>query len=133
MRNTDPYFLIEKNDVYAKERDHLTGRFPVEREGNEEWLLNCANMISMARDTAPDTGTTDFAILQGQAPRHLDRNMSIFARVIYGAEWLNLMPRGDRNINSGVIEKAAARGVIVKATMGNQLAQNKQLPLLNKY
>lgn len=128
VRNTDPYFLIEKNDVYAKETGFNQG-FPVGREGNEEWLLNCANMISMARDPAPDTGTTDFAIMQGQAPRHLDRNMSMFARVVYGGEWLNLMPRGDRNIDSGVIEKAAARGVIVKATMGNELAQNKQLPL----
>lgn len=128
VRKTDPYFLIEKNDVYAKETGFNQG-FPVGREGNEEWLLNCANMISMARDPAPDTGTTDFAIMQGQAPRHLDRNMSMFARVIYGGEWLNLMPRGDRNINSGVIAKAATRGVIVKATMGNDLAQNKQLPL----
>lgn len=128
VRKQDPYFFIEKNDVYARETGFNQG-FPVGREGDEEWLLNCANMISMARDPAPDTGTTDLAIMQGQAPRHLDRNMSMFARVIYGGQWLNLMPRGERDVDYGVIPAHKPRGVIVKATMGNALPKDKQLPL----
>jgi len=128
VRNTDPYLQVEQNDLYAKETGFNQG-FAVGRADGQEWLLNCANMISMARDSAKDSATTDFAIMQGQAPRHLDRNMSVFARVVHGGEWLNLVKRGDRDQDGGVIANKTERTQILTATMGNELAPAKQLPL----
>jgi len=128
VRSSDPYLRVENNDINAKETGFNQG-FAVGREAGQEWLLNCANMISMARDSVKDSATTDFAIMQGQAPRHLDRNMSVFARVVFGGEWLNLVKRGDRYENGGVIAKQADRSQIIKASMGNELAQSQQLSL----
>lgn len=128
VRSQDPYLQVEQNDLYAKETGFNQG-FAVGREDGQEWLLNCANMIAMARDSAKDSATTDFAIMQGQAPRHLDRNMSVFARVVYGGEWLNLVKRGDRNLDGGVIANKIERTLILTATMGNELDPAKQLPL----
>ena len=38
----------------------------------------------MARGNEPDSGTSHFYIVNGQAPRYLDRIMTVFGRVVYG-------------------------------------------------
>ena len=127
IKNSDPFTLVQQNDLLAKQTGFNQG-FAVGRDNGEEWLLHCPNVINMARSEDANSGTTDFALMQGQAPRHLDRNMSVFAKVIWGGQWLNLVKRGERD-NGGVIADKNQRSRIVRMTLGTDLPQAEQLPL----
>lgn len=78
-------------DLFAPEIGHRSG-FAVGREGTQEWLLNCPGALGMARDEAVDTGNTEifFPLLPR---RYLDRNYTIFGRVIAGMEHIDRLPR----------------------------------------
>jgi peptidylprolyl isomerase len=66
--------------------------------------------------------------MQGQAPRHLDQNMNVFARVIWGSENLNLLPRGEK-ASGGILSAQQRRGSILSARLGTELPVAQQLPL----
>lgn len=87
-------------DLFAPEAGHRDG-FAVGRDGNTEWLLHCPGALGMARDTPPDSGATEFFVPIGQR-RYLDRNYTIFGRVISGMEHVNRLervePAGDAEI-----------------------------------
>lgn len=78
-------------DLFVAEIGHRAG-FPVGREGEQEWLLNCPGALGMARDSAPDTGSTEIYIPL-QPRRYLDRNYVIFGRVIDGIDHVHRLPR----------------------------------------
>lgn len=80
-------------DLFAPEAGHRAG-FAVGRDGTQEWLMNCPGALGMARDDAPDTGSTEFYITL-QPRRYLDRNYTIFGRVIDGMEHIHRLPRVD--------------------------------------
>lgn len=124
-RNT--YTLVQSPDLLAEQTGFIDG-FAVGRSKteNKEWLLTCPGVVNLARATDPNSGTTDFAIMIGQAPRHLDRNMSIWGRIVHGMEHLNLIKRGDVK-KGGVIEDKAQRSKIVKMTIAADLPRAQQL------
>lgn len=124
---TAPYTLVQKPELLAAETGFRDG-FAVGRAGQTEWLLNCPLAVNMARSSDPDSATTDFAIMHGQAPRHLDRNMSVFAKVIWGSELLNTVRLGNAEAG-GMIADPAQRTVIRKASLGTQLPPSSQLSL----
>lgn len=80
-------------DLYAQEVGHRQG-FAVGREGEKEWLLNCPGALGMARDNNPGSGSTEIFIPL-QPRRYLDRNYTIFGRVIDGMEFIHRLPRVD--------------------------------------
>lgn len=80
-------------DLFAPEAGHRSG-FAVGRDGDQEWLMNCPGALGMARDEAPDTGNTEI-YFPLQPRRYLDRNYTIFGRVISGMEHLHRLPRVD--------------------------------------
>jgi peptidylprolyl isomerase len=59
------------------------------------WLVHCYDMLGAGRDTDVDSGGgTELYVVIGQAPRHLDRNVTLLGRVVSGMELLSVMPRG---------------------------------------
>ena len=80
-------------DLYAQEVGHRQG-FAVGREGDREWLLNCPGALAMARDNDPESGSTEIYIPL-QPRRYLDRNYTVFGRVIDGMEYIHRLPRVD--------------------------------------
>ena len=127
IRSTDPYTPVQSGDLLAEETGFNQG-FAVGRAKGREWLIHCPNLVNMARDANPASATTDFAIMQGQAPRHLDQNMNVFARVVWGAEKLNLLPRGDK-ASGGILSVQQRRGSILSARLGTELPAAQQLAL----
>jgi len=127
VRNGDPYLLVQRPDLLAEETGFNQG-FAVAREQNQEWLAHCPGVVNMARANEPDTGVADIAIMMGQAPRHLDKNMSAFGKVVWGQFALNRIRRGEAT-EGGVIGSAAARTVIKQARLGTDLAPDRQLQL----
>ncbi len=105
-------------DLFADEVGHVDG-FPVGRDRVEGrmWLLHCPGAVAMARDNDPDTGDTEFYIPIGHAPRQLDRNLTVFGRVLEGMQYLQKLNRGDAKVEGGVIQDAAKRDRILRVQM----------------
>lgn len=56
------------------------------------WHLHCAGAFAFGREDGRDTASTEFYIAL-QPQRYLDRNMSVFGRVIDGMEHLQMLRR----------------------------------------
>lgn len=113
---------LNSPDLYAPEVGHTKG-FPSARDKDEGklWLVHCPGAVAMARDNDPDTGGTEFYIVIGQAPRRLDRNLSVFGRVLEGMQYLQKLNRGDPNVESGVIQDASQRDAILKVQIAGDM------------
>ena len=88
-RITDP-------DSYAAVVGFLDG-FPVaaDPQTGRAWLVHCYGMVGAGRDNDVDSGGgTELYVVIGQAPRHLDRNVTLLGRVVRGMELLSVLPRG---------------------------------------
>ena len=57
--------------------------------------------LSMARSSDPNSGNSQFFICFESAP-HLDRNYTVFGKVIEGMEHVDKIKRGDSNNNGAV-------------------------------
>jgi len=100
---------LPDGDVYAPEVGFIKG-LPVARDpkSNKMWLVHCYGMVGAGRDTAPDSGDgTELYVVIGQAPRHLDRNVTLIGRVVQGMELLSELPRGTGAL--GFYEKPSQR------------------------
>jgi peptidylprolyl isomerase len=76
---------IQDNDLFAEQTGFKDG-FPLAHNPSEKmaWLTHCPGVIAMARGNEPDSATSHFYIVNGQATRYLDRIMTVFGRVVYG-------------------------------------------------
>ena len=83
-------------DTYAPEVGFVDG-FPVAADpaSGRAWLVHCYGMVGAGRGNDVDSGGgTELYVVIGQAPRHLDRNVTLLGRVVSGMELLSVMPRG---------------------------------------
>ncbi|WP_240485072.1 peptidylprolyl isomerase [Aestuariibacter salexigens] len=115
------FVSVQRPALLAPETGYLhgfsAGRDP---ESKQEWLLHCPGVVAMARATEANTATTDFYVVIGQAPRHLDRNMSVFGRVLYGMDTLQRIKRGKRD-QGGVISEPSLQSKIEWAKLANDI------------
>ena len=85
---------LPDRDTYA-EQTGFDGGFAAGSDGKSEWLLHCYGMVGVPRDNAADSGTgVELYAVIGQAPRQLDRNITLVGRVVLGMELLSTLPRG---------------------------------------
>lgn len=88
------FHALKDHDSYAAEAG-FDGDFPAASDGAREWLVHCYGMVGVGRDLAPDSGTgAELYAVIGQAPRHLDRNITVAGRVVEGMALLSSLPRG---------------------------------------
>lgn len=123
---SDKFILAQSPEFLAPETGYIDS-VPAGRDKttNEQWFLHCPGTIAMARNNDINTGSTEFYITIGQAPRHLDRNMTVFARVVQGLDVVQRMPRGDKE-KSGFIPLDGKRATITSVTLGNELNKSQQ-------
>jgi peptidylprolyl isomerase len=119
-------------DTYAPEVGFVEG-FPVAADPavGRAWLVHCYGMVGAGRDNDVDSGGgTEPYVVIGQAPRHLDRNVTLFGRVVWGMELLSVLPRGTGE--RGRYELAAQRVPIrsVKVAADVAPAQRTELEVL---
>jgi peptidylprolyl isomerase len=97
--------------------------FPVARDPKDgrEWLIHCPGIFAFARDNDPDTATTEFYIVIGQAPRRLDRDLTAFGRVLSGMQYIQKLERGDPDVDSGVIGDVSKRDPILSVRLAADL------------
>ena len=104
-----PWTPLPDGDVYAPEVGWSSG-FPAARDpkAGRAWLSYCYGVLGAGRgNDAASGGGTELFVIIGHAPRHLDRNVTAFGRVLRGIELLSSLPRGTGNL--GFYEKAEQR------------------------
>jgi peptidylprolyl isomerase len=83
-------------DTYAPETGFVDG-LPAARDPTSHlaWLTHCYAMLGAGRDNDADSGGgRELYVVIGQAPRSLDRNVTLLGRVVQGIERLSSLPRG---------------------------------------
>jgi len=96
VKNDRQFTRLPDRDGYAPQVGHSNG-FPSARDpkSGQAWLAHCYGMVGVGRDNASDSGNGSalYAVI-GNAPRHLDRNITVVGRVIDGMPLLSVLPRG---------------------------------------
>lgn len=83
-------------DAYAPGAGFAAG-WPLGYNPKGGWatLAHCYGAVGVGRGLDPDTGTGgELYAVNGQATRHMDRNLAIVGRVIEGMDQLSALPRG---------------------------------------
>ncbi|HEY0943485.1 MAG TPA: peptidylprolyl isomerase [Steroidobacter sp.] len=83
-------------DTYAPQTGFVNG-FPAARESAQgsAWLVHCYGMVGAGRDNDVNSGSgAELYVAIGNAPRNLDRNITLVGRVVQGMDILSTLPRG---------------------------------------
>jgi peptidylprolyl isomerase len=109
LRSDTHFTRLPDRDGYAAQVGHSNG-FPSARDpkSGQTWLAHCYGMVGVARGNESDSGNggTLYAVI-GNAPRHLDRNITVVGRVVSGMPLLSVLPRGPAPM--GMYDKADMR------------------------
>lgn len=109
-------------DGFAAGRDPNAGK---------AWLAHCYGAVGAGRNLEADSSLgAELYVVIGQAPRQLDRNITLVGRVIQGIERLSALPRGPEPM--GFYEEAARRTPIRAVRLASEVppAQRSALQLL---
>jgi len=121
---------VQTDDMFAPFTGFING-FPAARDqkkGGKAWLTHCPGSVALARNDDPDSGATDFYIVIGQAPRYLDRNLTVFGRVVWGMDVVQRIKRGP-TLDNGIIEKDLERSWIQRMRLASTLEQGERLDI----
>jgi peptidylprolyl isomerase len=124
-----PFTALPDRDTYANEVG-FSGGFPVARDSasGAAWLVHCYAMLGAGRDVAPDSGGgAELYVVIGHAPRHLDRNVTLFGRVLSGMERLTSLPRGTAPL--GFYEKPEQRVPILRIRVAADVPEPERTEL----
>lgn len=124
-----PFTPLPDGDVYAPEVGFMNG-FPVGRDPAEgrAWVLHCYGVVGVARGETPTSGNgAGLYAVNGHAPRHLDRNLTMPGRVVAGMEHLSALPRGTGPL--GFYETTGEEVEIVSARLGTDVPPRERTSL----
>ena len=126
-----PFTRVPDPDSYAPQTG-FTNEMPAGRDARgRTWMLHCYGVVGVGRDMPPNTGNgVELYAVNGQAPRHLDRNLAMVGRVVQGMEFLSGLKRGTGQL--GFYETAAERTPIrtVRLAADVPVAQRTNLEVL---
>ncbi|MEM6538611.1 MAG: peptidylprolyl isomerase [Pseudomonadota bacterium] len=85
--------IISLKDDYADKTSFYKGfAYGIESQSEKAWLLSCTGTLAFGREVGRDTASSEFYFTL-QPQRYLDRNMSLFGRVLEGSEHLQALSR----------------------------------------
>lgn len=90
------FTALPDRDTYAAQTGFVNG-FPAARESatGAAWLVHCYGVVGAGRDNDVNSGSgAELYVVSGNAPRPLDRNITVVGRVLQGMELLSTLPRG---------------------------------------
>ena len=123
------FFPLGEPDTYAPEVGFSDG-FPVALDPKlgRAWLIHCYGMVGAGRDNDVDSGGgTELYAVIGQAPRHLDRNVTLLGKVVQGMDLLASLPRGTGAL--GFYEKPEQRIPITSFKVAADMPESQRVPL----
>lgn len=116
-------------DTYAPETGFVDG-LPAARDTKAgiAWPVHCYGTVGAGRDNAADSGGgTELYVVTGQAPRQLDRNITVVGRVVQGMEWLSALPRGPAPM--GFYDKPEQHIAIKRIRLGTDIPESQRVAL----
>lgn len=121
-----PVTYLSTSDGYAKDTGFLNGfAVGVDKTANQYWQTHCPGAFAMARSNDPHSGGTEFYIVIGQAPRYLDKNLTVFGQVRQGIEHINTLKRRPvTDDKTGQLDNP-----IKTITLASELPAEKRTPL----
>lgn len=127
----DNYLAFDRADGFADETGFYQG-FAVGRDISDEssWLLHCYGVLAAGRANDPDTGGTELYIVNGPAQRYLDRNTTVFGRVVDGMDVIQALKRTQDL--SGPVALEPGENLIKRLVVASQLppGQRPQLEVM---
>jgi peptidylprolyl isomerase len=119
--------VLNSRDAYSEEVGFVDG-FPVGTDGDNAWLAHCYGMLGVGRgnDIASGSGAELYVVI-GHAPRHLDRNVTLIGKAIYGLDHLSTLPRGSGAL--GFYETPVEMTTISSVRFGDSMAQAEQIEI----
>lgn len=123
------FTLVQNNDLFAEKTGFKDG-FAVATNTSEHkaWLAHCPGIIAMGRENAANTAASHFYIPIGQAPRYLDRIMTIIGRVVYGMNHVQAITRTATIENEPKVNELSYTSVISMQMMSD-VAKEQQIHL----
>jgi peptidylprolyl isomerase len=117
---------LTDGDVYAK-RVGIWRNWPVawDPATRRAWLPHCYGMIGAGRDEAANSGgPAEMYAVNGHSPRALDRNVTLFGRVVRGMEHLTTLPRGTQAL--GFYGEGQVKPKIISVRLAGELPIGQQ-------
>ena len=128
LKPTD-FTLVQQEDLFAGQTGFVQGFGAARHEqGNTTWLTHCPGALGLSRSNHPVSGTTDFYIVIGQAPRYLDNIMTLFGRVIYGMDKVQRIRRASL-AEAGMIADKRRQSVIEWVKVAADMPAKERLAL----
>lgn len=122
------YTFAQAPDLFAPQTGFKDGfAIGLDSVAERAWLLHCPGVIGLGRNNAPDTASSHFYITIGQAPRYLDRIMSLFGRVVSGMEYIQAIQRTENQF--GVIPPLVDLTTITKMTVMSDMPATLRVPI----
>lgn len=124
-----PFTPSPDGDVYAPQTGWSNG-FPTARDPRtgRTWLIHCYGALGTARGNDPTSGNgSQLFVVVGHSPRHLDRNDTVFGRVVKGIELLSTLPRGTGPL--GFYDKPEQRAPIRSVRVASDVPTADRTPL----
>ena len=105
IAKNETFTAVQTDDLFAKQTGFKQGFALAANNNNSAWLTHCPGTLAMARSNEADSASSHFYFVIGQAPRYLDKIMTIFGRVVYGMEHIQAIQRtavieGEKAIDS---------------------------------
>jgi peptidylprolyl isomerase len=127
------FTLVQNKDLFAEQTGFKDG-FALASNASEKrvWLTHCPGVIAMARGNDANSASSHFYIPNGQAPRYLDRIMTIFGRVIYGMNHVQAITRTATIDGDTEVPKSAYTPIVSMKMMADvPKAEQIQLEIKN--
>ncbi|AAZ24607.1 MULTISPECIES: peptidylprolyl isomerase [Colwellia] len=125
------YTSVQENDLFAEQtgfKDSFALGYQASNDGNtgKAWLTHCPGTVAMARNNEADSASSHFYFVIGQAPRYLDRIMTIFGRVVYGMQHIQAIQRtevvkGDYAVDHRDFTKIVSMQLMSDVTKADQI------------
>jgi peptidylprolyl isomerase len=114
-------------DNYAQEVGFYKG-FAVGRSADQKdnWLLHCYGSFAMGRANEVNSGGTELYVVIGNAQRYLDKNTTVFGRVVAGMEHIQYLKRST-NIN-GTID-LTDKNKIISIKVASDITNDELVPI----
>ena len=126
---TTPFTRLPDPDTYAPIAGFTDG-FPTARDPatHTTWLVHCYGMVGAGRANDADSGGgAELYAVIGQAPRQLDRNVTLLGRVVRGIELMSSLPRGTEAL--GFYKSSAEFTPILSVKLAADLPPDQRTPL----
>ena len=120
---------IDSRDPYADRvgfsHGFTAGSDDPKKDNSRAWLTHCYGALGVGRGMAANSGNSaELYVVTGHAPRHLDRNVTLIGRAIFGMDKLSSLRRGTGPL--GFYETAEEATIIKSIRLGSKLPKDQQ-------